>query len=217
MEWKERRLSENFRARINWIISKGEPPFYLPHLPYPSYAPSLSLRSRAPIPPPRASRFARDAREVQSTRWPECIWLDDSLLTICVEGISVEKTTLPLNTLLIPIFPSPFLKCSVEWLLIISTLFTFLYGSWSRGRAALLDSLLFVVLMSCNHTWFLRLLSASRHSHPCSLPDVRGVCKFDARCAMRDHAWHTSMHSWPLTLAVPVHHILPSTSYSTTG
>lgn len=137
----------------------------------------------------RASRFARDAREVQSTRWPECIWLDDSLLTICVEGISVEKTTLPLNTLLIPIFLSSFLKCLFEWLLIISTPFMFVYGSWSRGMAALLDTLSSI----CSHSVMQLYLTLP----PCICFTTLtsslvvwywwlGYMQFDTRCAMRN-------------------------------
>jgi hypothetical protein len=152
--------------------------------------PFLSRRSRNSQPHlSRASRFARDAREVQSTRWPECIWLDDSLLTICVEGISVEKTTLPLNTLLIPIFPSSFLKCSVEWLLIISTSYMFVYGSWRRGRAVLLDTVLFICSPNVMQLYMLPppcICVTTLTSSIVVWYDGCGICKFHTRCAMRN-------------------------------
>jgi hypothetical protein len=36
MEWKERRLSENFRTRITWILPKGESFHFPPSHPIPS-------------------------------------------------------------------------------------------------------------------------------------------------------------------------------------
>lgn len=101
-ERMERRSNENFRTRIKRIIPKGEPTFYFQSPLSCHVSPPLLLRSRKPLATSFAPLASLEALERYSTRWPECIWLDDSLLTICVEGISVEKTTLPLNTLLIP-------------------------------------------------------------------------------------------------------------------
>jgi len=178
-QWEEKVEFDGKEGKeVEWKFynAKGEPLSFLPNSISPTpYSSSLALLESCPLSflSPRSRNFlpttslaplaSLETLERYSTRWPECIWLDDSLLTICVEGISVEKTTLPLNTLLIPIFLFPFMRCLFEWLLIISTI----YFVMNHGFRGMVDhsSILFFTLLCYAIIFDPSITSASRHPY----------------------------------------------------